>query len=219
MKPTNNISLWPSFEKWLAFPGEQIKKVFRWGKFLRRTKKQSTLEHTLQQTLLTIMAIFIENPEAARSSAPFMITVCAILHDFGERPKRKKTSKKWNFDDAATDKVGNNGEKIQERERKKLYNFVDKVPLTEPTKSEVITFLIDCYEIQYLDTELGKYFNSLERLGYCLHALDECRAGNLEYAKVFLDNHKELLSRSQKFKSISTIYQPYMDEIKSYYLK
>ncbi len=216
METNNKILDWPSFEKWLSFPGEQIKKVFRWGKFLKRSKRQNTLEHTLQQTLLTVIALFIENPEQAKKDPFFMVTACALLHDFGERTKRNKKIKKWAFDDAATEKVGNNGEKIQNGERKRVYDFLDKLPLAEPAKSQTISFLIDCYEIQYdLDTELGKYFNLLERLGYFLHAIDECRAGNTEYKEVFISSDYKRVY-SSKFKSITSILKPYLEEIKNY---
>lgn len=205
-------------QTWLRFPIKHMKSVLRWGRFKMHSISQDVLQHTYEQTLLTITALIIEASEDERIK-PFAVTVCAIVHDLGERPKRKKRkpkSKQWRYDIAVTDKATNsNPEALRDIERKVVYDYFDRLPIAEKYKSLVIDFLVSAYEIQYETKNInGEFFNILEQLGYILHAYEEyMKHKYYEYDEVFQNNHYNVSAACKKFKSIKVIYEPYIDEI------
>ncbi|MFZ5390922.1 MAG: YfbR-like 5'-deoxynucleotidase [Patescibacteria group bacterium] len=196
-----------SLEKWLNLPIKKLKTVLRWGDFKNHKQKENTLEHTIKQTLLTIVAIIIEYGEKATNDPFFILVTAALIHDFGERPKGK-INKKTGYDRSVEEKNNGDKESMQNEERKIMYNYLDSLPITDSQiKDLIIDFFIKAYELQYdLDNPLGKYFNSLEKIGYITHAIDECLEKNTEYSKVLQDHYTELLEYSKKFKSINFLF-------------
>ena len=213
-KPINNDHY--SLQNWLRSPVIQMKSVLRWGRFKMHSILQSTLDHTVEQTLLTILAVIIEVQIDERIN-PFALTVSALLHDFGERPKRRlrrRKSKKWRYDVSVPDKTVNT-ETLRDIERKRVYDYFDRLPIVEPFKSQIIDFLVSTYEIQYEQKTInGEFFNILEQLGYVLHAYKEyMQHSYYEYDEVFVNNHYNVVKACNTFKSIKILYSPYIDEI------
>lgn len=211
-----------SLQNWLRAPVLQIKEVWRWGRFKMHSYIQNTLDHTVEQTLLTIIALILEIKIDERVN-PFAITVAALIHDFGERPRRKfkkMNNRKWRYDICVPDKIAN-AETLQDIERKRVYDYFDRLPIIEPYKSQIIDFLVASYEIQYETKTLnGEFFNILEQLGYILHAYKEYMQHHYyEYDEVFRNNHYSVVAACKKFRSIKIIYSPYIDEIEKALLK
>ncbi len=222
-----------SFQDWLDILVEQMKNVHRWGDFNRHFKHQTTFDHVWQQLLITAIGIFLQFGKGVLKNAPFMLMVCALLHDGGEATEnRKKGSKKRHYDFSARDKKHNKprrGLSYEDKERKVIYAFFDKIPLPEPIRSEVINFLILAYELQYtselfghhpqLDVKFSNFFRLLEQLGYSFNAIRECQKKNLEYTEVFKDNHNNLLSSTTEFPAIKALYGPFVAEVEDYLKK
>ncbi|MBU1039388.1 hypothetical protein KKC17_04175 [Patescibacteria group bacterium] len=204
-----------SLEKWLNLPIKKLKTVLRWGDFKNHKQRENTLEHTVKQTLITIIAIIIEYGEKATKDPFFLLVVSALIHDFGERPKRK-ANKKFGYDQSVEEKNNGDKEAIQNTEKKIMYAYLDSLPISNPEiKDLIIDFFIEAYELQYEQTDLGKYFNSLEKLGYITHAIDECLEQNTEYSKVLRDHYVDLSEYSKKFKSIHFLFSENKDLIDS----
>jgi len=200
-----NKKAYPLLQDWLQFPGVMMSKTKRWGHFKPQTQKQTVLRHTLEQILTTILALAIEWANDNKFSPLYFLTA-ATTHDFGERGK---------YDDDYITKNGANKAKIIARERNRVYKFFERLPLPEPEKSCIVSFLKNTYELQYQSDKDGRFFNILEKLGYFSFALKQYRAGRKNFKKVIRSHHQELLKACKKYKSIKILYEPYLSEIKN----